>query len=98
MADAMSHRGPDSQGVELLGQCVLASTRLAILDLSERGRMPMSNVQGTIWITYNGEVYNARELRQQLVQRGHSFRSTTDTEVILHMYEEYGEDCVSFFR
>ncbi len=98
MAGAMSHRGPDSQGVELLGNCVLASARLAILDLSERGRMPMSNAQGTVWITYNGEVYNAGELRQRLIQRGYSFRSTTDTEVILHMYEEYGEDCVNYLR
>ena len=63
MAAAMSHRGPDSHGVALLGSCLLVNTRLAILDLSERGHMPMSNAEGTVWITYNGESYNAAELR-----------------------------------
>ena len=98
MTDAMSHRGPDSHGVELLGECLLVNARLAILDLSERGRMPMSNADGTVWITYNGEVYNAGELRQQLLQRGYCFRSTSDTEVVLHLYEEYGESCVEALR
>lgn len=98
MADAMSHRGPDSQGVELLGECLLVNTRLAILDLSERGRMPMSNAGGTVWITYNGEVYNAAALRSDLAQRGYCFRSTSDTEVVLHLYEEFGEDCVKHLR
>ena len=98
MARAMSHRGPDSHGVELLGECLLVNARLAILDLSERGRMPMSNADGTVWITYNGEVYNAGALRQQLLQRGYCFRSTSDTEVVLHLYEEYGEGCVEALR
>jgi len=98
MARAMSHRGPDSHGVELLGECLLVNARLAILDLSERGRMPMSNAGGTVWITYNGEVYNAGALRQQLLQRGYCFRSTSDTEVVLHLYEEYGEGCVEALR
>src|SRR3990172_6702522 len=98
MATAMSHRGPDSHGVELLGECLLVNARLDILDLSERGRMPMSNSDGTVWITYNGEVYNAGELRQQLLQRGYCFRSTSDTEVVLHLYEEYGEGCVEALR
>ena len=98
MAEAMSHRGPDSHGVELLDECVLVNVRLAILDLSERGRMPMSNSDGTVWITYNGEVYNAAELREQLVRRGYCFRSTTDTEVVLRLYEDQGEDCVKLLR
>ena len=98
MADAMSHRGPDSHGIELLGECLLVNVRLAIRDLSERGRMPMSNMDGTVWITYNGEVYNAAELRVDLEQRGYCFRSTTDTEVVLHLYEEYGEECVQQLR
>ena len=68
------------------------------MDLSARGRMPMSNVEGTVWITYNGEVYNAAELRKQLVMRGHEFRTTTDTEVILHLYLEHGENCVEKLR
>jgi asparagine synthase (glutamine-hydrolysing) len=94
----MSHRGPDSHGVELLGECLLVNVRLAILDLSERGHMPMPNSDGTVWITYNGEVYNAAELRKDLEQRGYHFRSTSDTEVVLHLYEEYGEDCVQQLR
>jgi asparagine synthase (glutamine-hydrolysing) len=98
MAEAMSHRGPDSHGVQALGACVLVSTRLAIQDLSERGRMPMSNDEGTVWIVYNGETYNALELRRQLLQRGYCFRSTSDTEVVLHLYEEYGEACIEALR
>lgn len=98
MAAALGHRGPDSQGVQELGECLLANTRLAIVDLSERGRQPMRNEDSTTWITYNGECYNAAELRLLLLQRGHQFRSNTDTEVILHLYEEYGEDCVTHLR
>src|ERR1017187_10315666 len=86
MAAAMSHRGPDSHGVASLGQCLLVNARLAIVDLSERGRQPMSNPEGTVWITYNGETYNAPELRQQLLERGYRFLSTSDTEVVLHLY------------
>jgi asparagine synthase (glutamine-hydrolysing) len=98
MAAALGHRGPDSQGVEDLGECLLANTRLAIVDLSERGRQPMCNEDATVWITYNGECYNAAELRLALLKRGHQFRSTTDTEVIVHLYEEYGEECVRRLR
>ena len=98
MAAALSHRGPDSQGVKDLGECLLANTRLAIVDLSERGRQPMCNEDATVWITYNGECYNARQLRPRLLERGHQFRSDADTEVILHLYEEYGEDCVEHLR
>ena len=98
MAAALGHRGPDSQGVQDLGECLLANTRLAIVDLSERGRQPMCNENATIWITYNGECYNAAELRLVLLKRGHQFRSATDTEVILHLYEEYGEECVTHLR
>ena len=64
MTAALSHRGPDSSGVEVLGNCALANTRLAILDLSERGHQPMPNGDGSCWITYNGECYNAAELRK----------------------------------
>ena len=94
MVAALRHRGPDSCGVISSAGCLLANTRLAILDLSDRGRQPMSNPGGTVWITYNGETYNASELRQDLIERGYSFRSTTDTEVVLHLYEEYGDLCV----
>jgi asparagine synthase (glutamine-hydrolysing) len=98
MAAAMSHRGPDSQGVESLGRCLLANARLAIIDLSDRGRMPMSSADGSLWITYNGETYNAAELRRDLQRLGHQFCSTTDTEVVLHLYQEYGERCFEKLR
>jgi asparagine synthase (glutamine-hydrolysing) len=98
MVAAIRHRGPDGSAVRDFGACVLANTRLAIVDLSQRGSMPMCNEDSTVWITYNGEVYNADELRPQLAARGHQFRSTTDTEVVLHLYEEYGERCVEKLR
>ena len=98
MAAAMRHRGPDSCGVISSGGCLLANTRLAILDLSERGRQPMSNAARTVWITYNGETYNASELRRDLIDKGYFFQSTTDTEVVLHLYEEYGDGCVQRMR
>ena len=98
MAATMRHRGPDSCGVISSGECLLANTRLAILDLSERGRQPMSNAARTVWITYNGETYNASELRRDLIGKGYSFQSTTDTEVVLHLYEEYGDGCVQRMR
>lgn len=98
MAEALSHRGPDSAGVECLGSCVLVNTRLAIVDLSGRARMPMSNDDQTVWITYNGEIYNAHELRQMLVKKGYRFRSASDTEVLLRLYEEFGEGAVQRLR
>ena len=98
MAAAIHHRGPDGSGVRDFGACVLANARLAIVDLSARGSMPMCNEDSTVWITYNGECYNADELRPQLAARGHQFRSSTDTEVVLHLYEEYGERCVEKLR
>src|ERR1700691_2195941 len=94
MIAALLHRGPDSHGVQSLGPCVLGNTRLAIVDLSERGHMPMCNEDSTVWITYNGECYNAAELRPSLVALGHHFRSSTDTEVVVHLYEEYGDRCI----
>ena len=94
MVAALAHRGPDSHGVQDAGCCLLGNARLAIVDLSERGRQPMCNEDATVWITYNGESYNSGALRTALQARGHQFRSTTDTEVVLHAYEEYGEECV----
>jgi asparagine synthase (glutamine-hydrolysing) len=98
MAASMKHRGPDSQGVQEFSSCLLVNARLSIIDLSERGRMPMSSADGQAWITYNGETYNAAELRADLEQRGHSFRTTSDTEVVLHLYQEYGERFVEKLR
>ncbi len=99
MTHIQAHRGPDDSGLwehrfpdgSYVG---LGSRRLAILDLSADGHMPMGNEDGTVWITYNGEIYNFAELRRELQGKGHYFVSNTDTEVIIHLYEQEGEDCV----
>ncbi len=97
MTNVQTHRGPDDSGLWERhfpdgGYIGLGSRRLAILDLSADGHMPMSNEDGTVWITYNGEIYNFADLRRELAGKGHRFRSHTDTEVIVHLYEEYGPD------
>jgi asparagine synthase (glutamine-hydrolysing) len=100
-ARAIHHRGPDDHGVFLAREPVpvsLANTRLSIIDLSEAGHQPMSNEDGRLWIVYNGEVYNYQPLRSKLIEAGHQFRSHTDTEVILHAYEEWGEKCLEQLR
>ena len=99
MADLQAHRGPDDAGFRDFrtpdGSYIgLASRRLAILDTSPEGHMPMSNGDGSIWIVYNGETYNFKELRRQLESRGCRFRSGSDTEVILRLYEQEGPECV----
>ncbi|HTS04222.1 MAG TPA: asparagine synthase (glutamine-hydrolyzing) [Candidatus Eisenbacteria bacterium] len=99
MTMIQSHRGPDDSGIwdrRSPDGCFvgLGSRRLAILDLSPLGRMPMCNHDHSIWITYNGEIYNFADLRQELESTGCSFKSHTDTEVLLHLYEKYGTDCV----
>src|SRR5215813_6551646 len=97
MRDTMVHRGPDAAG--LYGspdrRVVLGHRRLSIVDLSAAGRQPMSNEDGSIWITFNGEVYNHWQHRASLLAKGHRFRSHSDTECIIHLYEEFGADCVS---
>ncbi len=93
MNEALSHRGPDDRGL-YLGQGVgLGHRRLSIIDVAG-GRQPMSNEDETVWVVFNGEIYNYRELREDLLQRGHRFETDSDTEVILHLYEEHGERCV----
>jgi asparagine synthase (glutamine-hydrolysing) len=99
MTHVQAHRGPDDSGLwerrfpdgSYVG---LGSRRLAILDLSADGHMPMCNEDRTIWITYNGEIYNFAELRRELQNKGHRFASNTDTEVVIHLYEQEGADCV----
>jgi asparagine synthase (glutamine-hydrolysing) len=99
MTHVQAHRGPDDAGLweqrfpdgSYVG---LGSRRLAILDLSPLGHMPMGNEQRSVWITYNGEIYNFAELRRELVKKGYRFQSETDTEVVLHLYEEEGAECV----
>jgi asparagine synthase (glutamine-hydrolysing) len=90
MRSALAHRGPDDEGLFLAPGVALGSRRLAILDLSDRGHMPMQSRHGRYWLTYNGEIYNWRDLRTGLEGRGHSFRSLTDTEVVLALYEQEG--------
>jgi asparagine synthase (glutamine-hydrolysing) len=90
MCARQRHRGPDEEGVASLDQTCLGSNRLSIIDLSPAGRMPMSDAGGDWWIVYNGEIYNYRELRSQLIERGCRFRSETDTEVVLLGFREWG--------
>jgi asparagine synthase (glutamine-hydrolysing) len=94
MRDTMAHRGPDDGGVWSDGTATLAHRRLSIVDLSPAGHNPMPNEDGTVWITFNGEIYNHRELRRELEAKGHVYRSQTDTETIVHLYEEEGPRCV----
>jgi asparagine synthase (glutamine-hydrolysing) len=97
MNEVTKNRGPDDQGIWIDDLVSLGHNRLSIIDLSERGHQPMGNEDGTIWITYNGEIYNFHELRQELEKLGHKFRSNTDTEVIIHAYEQYGFNCLKKF-
>ncbi|MEW5858700.1 MAG: asparagine synthase (glutamine-hydrolyzing) [Cyanobacteriota bacterium] len=98
MTDVIAHRGPDGEGIYTSGAVGLGHRRLAILDLSPAGKQPMSNEDGTVWVTFNGEIYNFGEIRRELSDRGHKFRSQTDTEVIVHAYEEWGTDCLKRFN
>jgi len=91
MASMIAHRGPEEEGYHLARHCVLGHRRLKIIDLSPRGHQPMANEDGTIWISFNGEIYNYLDLRGDLIRRGHWFHSETDTEVLVHLYEEKGE-------
>jgi asparagine synthase (glutamine-hydrolysing) len=97
MMDAIRHRGPDDDGIYVEPQAVLGHRRLSIIDLNS-GRQPISNEDGTLWIVYNGEIYNFPELRNQLLAKGHLFKTHTDTEVIVHLYEEFGDGCVKHLR
>lgn len=93
MITAVAHRGPDATGFFCNGPAGLAHARLSIIDL-EGGGQPMSIADGTLWITFNGEIFNYIELRDELIKKGHKFATRSDTEVILHLYQEEGEDCV----
>jgi len=93
MMDAMGHRGPDEEGVYASGNVGLGHKRLRIIDL-KNGAQPMANEDQNIWVIYNGEIYNYKELQSFLVSKGHRLRTNSDTEVIVHLYEEFGEECV----
>jgi asparagine synthase (glutamine-hydrolysing) len=98
MGHVLNHRGPDNLGIWSKGNVGLGHRRLSIIDLRPLGNQPMSNENGMVWITFNGEIYNFPELRTYLTKKGHRFRSDTDTEVIVHLWEEEGVRCVERLR
>ena len=97
LCEVLGHRGPDDEGYHAEGPVALGQRRLAILDLAG-GHQPLSNEDGTVWITFNGEIYNFRELRERLAGLGHRFATRSDTETIVHAYEQYGPECVKELR
>lgn len=97
MNDSIRHRGPDDEGYYQDAQASLAMRRLSIIDL-RTGQQPISNERGDVWVVYNGEIYNFKDVRAALEARGHIFKTQTDTEIIVHAYEEYGDDCVNYFN
>jgi len=98
MAETLSHRGPDQDGFHCADQISLGHRRLSIIDLSENGRQPMFNEDGSVVVVFNGEIYNFAELRDELEQKGHVFSSRSDTEVIIHGYEEWGIQSIDRLR
>ena len=94
----LEHRGPDNCGFFFDSLIALGHKRLSIIDLSERGKQPMTNEKEDMWIVYNGEIYNFQELRKELEMKGHKFKSDTDSEVVLHAYEQWQEKCLEKFN
>ena len=97
MCHAIEHRGPDDEGVRVEGGCAIGMRRLSIIDLNT-GHQPISNEDGTVWIVFNGEIYNYQELRRDLIAKGHTFSTNSDTETIIHLYEEEGAEGVKKLR
>jgi asparagine synthase (glutamine-hydrolysing) len=97
MCAAMVHRGPDDEGIYNSGSVGMGIRRLSIVDLAT-GHQPLSNEDGTVWVVFNGEIYNHAALREKLESRGHQYRTHSDTETIVHLYEEYGPECVQHLR
>src|SRR5215467_8550528 len=91
MCDDIRHRGPDDEGFHLDGGTAIGMRRLSIIDLST-GHQPISNEDGTVWIVFNGEIYNYQELRERLIAQGHQFRTASDTETLIHLYEQEGPE------
>lgn len=97
MCNTIAHRGPDDAGYYTNGCIGLGHRRLSIIDV-DAGHQPISNEDGTVWVVFNGEIYNYIELRDSLIAKGHRFRTSTDTEVIVHLYEEQGDQFVTALR
>jgi asparagine synthase (glutamine-hydrolysing) len=97
MCKIITHRGPDEQGTAVEGRAALGMRRLSIIDIKS-GQQPIYTEDGTKFIVFNGEIYNFRELKKELIERGHRFKTNSDTETILHAYEEYGADCLKHLR
>src|SRR5882672_9282112 len=97
MCGVLAHRGPDDEGFYLGAKAALGMRRLAVIDV-ETGSQPVHNEDGSVWVVLNGEIYNYQELRRDLIARGHHFYTSTDTEVIVHLYEEHRERCVEKLR
>ncbi len=95
MIEVMKHRGPDDDGIHIDGKVGLGHVRLSIIDLTGQAHQPMASDDGTLWLVYNGEIYNYIEIREELEKKGYSFRSTGDTEVLLKAYEHWGDKCLS---
>lgn len=98
--DRLIHRGPDDAGLWFNNEktVALGHRRLSIIDLSSAGHQPMCNENQSVWLVYNGEIYNFKEIREELIKKGHSFKSQTDSEVVIHSYEEWGTDCLKKFN
>src|SRR5689334_22488958 len=97
MRDVMTHRGPDEAGLHCDEHVSLAHRRLSIVDL-RTGQQPMANEDGTVWVVFNGEIYNHADSRRELLSHGHQYRTKSDTETIIHAYEQWGDVCVHRFR
>src|SRR3954470_4108725 len=97
MCDQIRHRGPDDEGIHIDGGCGIGMRRLSIIDLST-GHQPLCNEDGSVWVVFNGEIYNYQELRQRLIQQGHRFRTHSDTETLVHLYEQDGVDGLAALR
>ena len=97
MNQTIAHRGPDDEGFFLEENVGLAMRRLSIIDV-KTGHQPLTNEDETLWIVFNGEIYNHRELRSRLQAKGHHYRTQSDTETIVHLYEKYGAECVKHLR
>src|SRR5215469_5701458 len=97
MCGIMSHRGPDDEGIYTEGRAGIGMRRLSIVDLAT-GHQPLSNEDDSLWIVFNGEIYNHAALREQLIAAGHAYRTKSDTETIIHLYEQYGRECVEHLR